>query len=202
MCLLTNSLEWLQALLSKHSQDARERLEKSRSASDDVCSLTCCVHKRVTGCAFSALRLAYACGNCVDTTRVRGNVLSMDEYVRVRVQMSHYARELQRERAAREKVAADLKALVGFEAGLSLFVLFRHWMSRVGWLVLCRAERVRVSRAHGYACGTPVVSMWTDALTLTQRPEKARKRSCSTRRPKARPRDPHSGSSCACSKAS
>jgi len=46
-----------------------------------------------------------------------GDVLSVDEAVRVRVQMSHYARELQRERAAREKVAADLKALVGFEAG-------------------------------------------------------------------------------------
>ena len=51
-----------------------------------------------------------------------GDVLSVDEGVRVRVQMSHYARELQRERAAREKVAADLKALVGFEAGFSLFM--------------------------------------------------------------------------------
>ena len=51
-----------------------------------------------------------------------GDELSVDEGVRVRVQMSHYARELQRERAAREKVAADLKALVGFEAGFSLFM--------------------------------------------------------------------------------
>ena len=52
VCLLTICRELLQALFSKHSQDAQERLEKSRSASDDVCPMCplnhdCeCVHTR------------------------------------------------------------------------------------------------------------------------------------------------------------
>ena len=121
VCLLTICRELLQALFSKHSQDAQERLEKSRSASDDVCPLNCeCVQ-----CATYIHTVLMLRGTATALTRPGrsvGDVLSVDEGVRVRVQMSHYARELQRERAAREKVAADLKALVGFEAGFSLFM--------------------------------------------------------------------------------
>ena len=120
VCLLTICRELLQALFSKHSQDAQERLEKSRSASDDVCPLNCecvqCAHAR------AVLMLRGTATALTRPGRRVGDELSVDEGVRVRVQMSHYARELQRERAAREKVAADLKALVGFEAGFSLFM--------------------------------------------------------------------------------
>jgi len=63
VCLLTICRELLQALFSKHSQDAQERLEKSRSASDDVCPLNCeCVHTHASP----------RHGDCVDTAPCGG----------------------------------------------------------------------------------------------------------------------------------
>ena len=70
---------------------------------------------------FQCLRLIYSLWHA-QVIRADRN---QSEYEQKRIEsdeVSHYARELARERASREKVAADLKALVHFEAGLTKIV--------------------------------------------------------------------------------